>query len=519
MCLALHLDYSVESTDFGWWELPKAMPRKLYAVIVGMLVAVFCGLAGGIAVWSSVPFNSTGLALIFGSALGLSVGFLSSVMAWRQVAKYQPPSRGVRWRFIGGRLARRRAFGLLFGMLFGLLFGSSFGVAVGYSTYLVDVGDYFRLPASLAIGVSLGVVFAVVVGLAGVLAFSLEEVPVDISSGVAPKATLVRDRRTTLVSGLGFGICTAIALGLALPSILGFVYGVAANTPKGINGMLSAGLSTARNYTEPNGEILRLRTAIAIALGIAGWLAFTLAASRSAWPRWLIAHVWLAAKGQLPWRLLSFLADAHKRGVVRQQGAVYQFRHLELQHRLAAKAAAAGIYAPVMHSVKRTGNRSWIALLAAATTIVAVTTLDGTVISGRQSQSTATPLYKELTKAQPPEGAMQSGRTPAIFTCTSVPTTRPHYYQLACATGQQYLTSLHWSEWTNISASGKGELAADNCIPDCAGGKFVNNPVLINLSDPRTGQHGIRYFTMLIISGPSIFSFSLPLNHFGADLY
>jgi hypothetical protein len=32
---------------------------------------------------------------------------------------------------------------------------------------------------------------------------------------------------------------------------------------------------------------------------------------------------------------MSFLLDAHQRGVLRQAGAVYQFRHIELQHRLA----------------------------------------------------------------------------------------------------------------------------------------------------------------------------------------
>ena len=35
---------------------------------------------------------------------------------------------------------------------------------------------------------------------------------------------------------------------------------------------------------------------------------------------------------------MDFLTDAHKRGVLRQAGAVYQFRHVELQHRLATKA-------------------------------------------------------------------------------------------------------------------------------------------------------------------------------------
>jgi hypothetical protein len=36
---------------------------------------------------------------------------------------------------------------------------------------------------------------------------------------------------------------------------------------------------------------------------------------------------------------MDFLSDAHRRGVLRQVGAVYQFRHIELQHRLAARLA------------------------------------------------------------------------------------------------------------------------------------------------------------------------------------
>jgi hypothetical protein len=34
---------------------------------------------------------------------------------------------------------------------------------------------------------------------------------------------------------------------------------------------------------------------------------------------------------------MGFLNDAYKRGVLRQAGAVYQFRHIELQHRLATR--------------------------------------------------------------------------------------------------------------------------------------------------------------------------------------
>jgi NACHT domain len=48
------------------------------------------------------------------------------------------------------------------------------------------------------------------------------------------------------------------------------------------------------------------------------------------------ARMWLFMRGQMPWRTLRFLADAHRRGVLRQTGAVYQFRHARLQERLAA---------------------------------------------------------------------------------------------------------------------------------------------------------------------------------------
>ncbi|BBC28955.1 hypothetical protein SGFS_002460 [Streptomyces graminofaciens] len=73
------------------------------------------------------------------------------------------------------------------------------------------------------------------------------------------------------------------------------------------------------------------------------WLTLGPAAlALSAWGRWLTARLWCAATGQLPWRLMTFLDDAHSRGVLRQAGAVYQFRHLKLQERLVSCTAGGG---------------------------------------------------------------------------------------------------------------------------------------------------------------------------------
>ncbi|MFI6009740.1 NACHT domain-containing protein [Streptomyces sp. NPDC051243] len=58
----------------------------------------------------------------------------------------------------------------------------------------------------------------------------------------------------------------------------------------------------------------------------------------SAWFGFALARGYVALRGDLPRRLMAFLDDAHRRGVLRQSGGVYRFRHVELRDRLAAYA-------------------------------------------------------------------------------------------------------------------------------------------------------------------------------------
>ncbi|MFI1330040.1 NACHT domain-containing protein [Streptomyces sp. NPDC020845] len=76
-----------------------------------------------------------------------------------------------------------------------------------------------------------------------------------------------------------------------------------------------------------------VRTCAAVALASALY-----GVAVSAWGRYSVARVWLAATGRLPWRLTAFLSDAHRRGVLRQVGGLYRFRHIELRNRLAEDA-------------------------------------------------------------------------------------------------------------------------------------------------------------------------------------
>jgi len=63
-------------------------------------------------------------------------------------------------------------------------------------------------------------------------------------------------------------------------------------------------------------------------------LAAACGAGRS-WIRYRVHHLLLALRGELPYRLLTFLDDAHNRHVARTAGPVWQFRHALLQDHLA----------------------------------------------------------------------------------------------------------------------------------------------------------------------------------------
>lgn len=134
-------------------------------------------------------------------------------------------------------------------------------------------------------------------GLAVGLAVGLEGVPSQLAVVATPLAILRLDHRAALATVLVVGLGVGIAFGLGFPLGSGF------------------------------------------AVGLASGLAFGLVISmlKTAWPSYLLIRVWLASHHRLPWALMGFLADAHRRGVLRQVGAFYQFRHIELQHQLASR--------------------------------------------------------------------------------------------------------------------------------------------------------------------------------------
>ncbi|MFH8293036.1 hypothetical protein [Streptomyces sp. NPDC018059] len=100
-----------------------------------------------------------------------------------------------------------------------------------------------------------------------------------------------------------------------------------------INAVLWPGSEGAR--VDLSAENVSLFVYVALLIGVLVTIAIVLFRTASA--PWFIARHYYAARRLLPRNLLAFLRDAHEnRGVLRQVGAVYQFRHLHLQHQLGA---------------------------------------------------------------------------------------------------------------------------------------------------------------------------------------
>ncbi|MFE1802971.1 NACHT domain-containing protein [Streptomyces sp. NPDC059517] len=195
-----------------------------------------------------------------------------------------------------------------------------------------------------------------------------------ITPGAGPRTTAVHPTnlrsvlpgagRDWLTQGPAAGVVTrdlppVLVAGLLIGVVGGCVCGVyrALSVPSDLMRAASPGLSlrTDRTASLTRGGMVALLVALVcvpvvatpgdwgglVHLGTQLWLPLgTAALALSAWGRFLVARSWLAATGQLPWRLMAFLDEAHQRGVLRQSGAGFEFRHLRLQAQLATGPTA-----------------------------------------------------------------------------------------------------------------------------------------------------------------------------------
>jgi hypothetical protein len=213
--------------------------------------------------------------------------------------------------------------GISAAIIFALIFGAANAVSLPPPSEL-HFGRPKNIWPPLSSGLVAGVFIAVAVGIraepeTGLLAGIVFGLPVGITYSLAkhdatvksasPRQLLRRDIQVAVVFGTLHAITLGIVTGIAIRPAFGLAFG------------LASGLTGAFLY----GPLWLLAFRVN-KVGLVAWLHFVL------------TRIILVPRGLLPWRTLDFFGEAHRRGILRQIGPVYEFRHGLLQDVLANSA-------------------------------------------------------------------------------------------------------------------------------------------------------------------------------------
>ncbi|GAA2825141.1 NACHT domain-containing protein [Kitasatospora paracochleata] len=310
-----------DQQDLGWWQLGDTVRRSTRVLAVVVATALAVALPNWL-VYPLVTAGGIGEALLQGSLMGpvagVAFGSVYAAMLAVGSGRALEPTR-VRLRLPGRRGGGRRSV-RTFGRRFvdGLLGGSVMGVGCACALTLeralypgIPITDPAVIEATLINMLCFGLIFGLAAGLVFGLVAALEA-PVDVASAATPADLLATNRRAV--------VRQVLVLAPAFTLVIAFGGRLVVDALQGWLGPLNWRLSDA--------------LVIGTVAGLGGGLAYALAFT--AWGQWLVlSRVWLPLTGRLPWDPEAFLDDAYRRGVLRRTGAVYQFRHLRLQHHLA----------------------------------------------------------------------------------------------------------------------------------------------------------------------------------------
>ena len=353
--LALHLN-QLGTRDFAWWQLRDTVPRVKRILAYGLFSMLVMEIALWLfSAWSSYDTFAIRLGRL--TAIATIVAFLAGVMCG--IARTGPNPVRIRFRVRGQarKFLRYGGLGLDTGMI-----GSA---AIQSASWLRDP---ILLGLSVALLFSVALSFSVRLGSATTTERSMRAyVSPRIFAGIRNALRYVLFAYMLLSVGLYIGrsdsfegiyldvyfLYLAVPLGAGLLSIgLAVVF----SAPIDMTTTVSASESLA---ADRNHAILQV-IVVTLVLGLVASVAYSLmiisstqfeyliildlvigliTGLRRAWGQWFVlARLWLPLTGRLPWTAEGFISDAYRRGVLRQAGGVYQFRHARLQDHLAHHA-------------------------------------------------------------------------------------------------------------------------------------------------------------------------------------
>ncbi|MGR6919379.1 NACHT domain-containing protein [[Actinomadura] parvosata] len=299
--------------DITWWHIARTTPhiRSTTGLVAGLTVGPLAGL------WLAFGLGAVaGLGLAFGLLAGLVFG-LAAARSW---VNETPGYANLRLHGRTPLLLRSIRGTLVAGLVFGLGAGLVAGLAsADFSAGLVAGLGSAQFSAGLVFGLLVGPGTALVSGL-----IKWAEQPT-LTSTSTPRSTWQADRALTLLRIVAAMLMFGPGFGL----FYGFVVvGSEDNVPvvllwNGLELELWGGLVLM--------PVFGLVFGLVVGLGLGNHhasLACTIAVAR------------LALEHRLPWRVMDFLDDAHRLGLLRAVGPVYQFRHAALHDHLATAYAS-----------------------------------------------------------------------------------------------------------------------------------------------------------------------------------
>ncbi|MFD5617001.1 helix-turn-helix domain-containing protein [Streptomyces yangpuensis] len=310
-----------ERHDLAWWQLGHELSRTARTVALVLATAVVVALADWSVGLLLVPLPAGELLLqgaLMGPAAGLGFGAVYAMVDRSGGATAFEPTRvRLTLRAAHAGLGRRSLRTFLARLGQGLIGGTVMGTGCACALTLqraLAAGTPLAHPDVVRGTLINMLVFVLIFGPAAGLVFGLMaalEAPVDVSTAATPVSLLASNRAT---AGRQF-LVLAVALTLAI-AFGGYLVVAVLRT---VMGPLNWGVQDS--------------LFIGTVCGLGGAAAYVLAFT--AWGQWIVlARVWLPLAGRLPADPAAFLEDAYRRGVLRQTGAVYQFRHERLQHHL-----------------------------------------------------------------------------------------------------------------------------------------------------------------------------------------
>ncbi|MEU6642790.1 helix-turn-helix domain-containing protein [Saccharomonospora sp. NPDC046836] len=324
--------------DLEWWRMGGSLRRSSRVLLVTAFVwlttalvdwlvftPMFALVFGAPLHWQLVVLDG----LLLGPVIGVPFGLLYLLMVARK-GRVLEPTR-VRVRLLD-RSSRQPGFRRKVVTRFaaGALGGAAAGIGYAFARALIRAltpnwtsavdSDLFVLATIVDAGI-LAVVFGLAAGLVLGLAATLEA-PANLTTATSPADLLAANRATALrLTGV---LALALALAIAFGGLvaIGALQAIVGPLPWELHWSLGSGLL------------------IGLMCGLSAGLAYLV--TFTAWGQWLVfTRFRLPLLGRLPWAVSTLLDDAYRRGVLRQSGAVYQFRHARLQEHL-AKAHRAG---------------------------------------------------------------------------------------------------------------------------------------------------------------------------------